>query len=369
MKPELFFNNSYHKFAYYLIAIIFFFFVQSTYGQLVFYNADNYTLLGKITGETESPYERLPEYLKMITRQPVWNLGKNTAGLAIRFRSNSTRIAAKWALYSDRVMNHMSFTGIKGLDLYSLQNNKWIFVNSAQPQDKNNEEVIVSNMNKKMREFMLFLPLYDGVTSLEIGIDSLSFIGQPEINLPKKDKPIICYGTSILQGGCASRPGMAHTNILTRWLNREFINLGFSGNGKLDYEIAEMISGADASAILLDFMPNVSVQQIEEKVAKFYRMIRERSPNTPVFFIENPLYPKAEFDKKIKENIKEKNEALNKVYNHLFTEGEKNIRLIPSEGMIGNDNEATVDGVHLTDLGFYRYARFLQPYLKEFSAL
>ena len=143
--------------------------------QLVFYNVENYPLLGKISSDTETPYERLPKYLKDITRPPVWDLGKNTAGLAVRFRSNSTQIAAKWALYQDNVANHMAFTGIKGLDLYALENNKWEFVNSARPSGKSNQTVIISDMEVKMREFMLFLPLYDGVTALEIGIEHLAF--------------------------------------------------------------------------------------------------------------------------------------------------------------------------------------------------
>lgn len=334
--------------------------------QLVYYNVENYPLLGKISSDTETPYERLPKYLKDITRPPVWVLGKNTAGLAVRFRSNSTQIAAKWALYQDNVANHMSFTGIKGLDLYTLENNKWEFVNSARPSGKSNQTVIISDMEVKMREFMLFLPLYDGVTALEIGIDSLSVISQTDVNLPNRHKPVICYGTSILQGGCASRPGMAYTNILSRWLNREFINLGFSGNAKLDYEIAELISGSDASVILLDFMPNVNVQEIKEKTEKFYRILRERSPDVPVIFIENPEYPRAKFNLKEQNMIREKNEVLNKVFSHLIESGEKNIRLVSSKGMIGTDNEATVDGAHFTDLGFIRCAEFLLPFLNEF---
>jgi len=343
------------------------FFVLQIDAQIVYYNAADYPLLGKISTETETLYERLPQNLKDKTRPPVWSLGKNTAGLAIRFRSNSTQIAARWELLRDQVMNHMAFTGIKGLDLYALENDSWIYVNTARPTGKTTETVIAAGMDKKMREFMLFLPLYDGVTSIEIGVDSLSVIDQPASQLPSRNKPVVCYGTSILQGGCASRPGMAHTNILLRWLNREVINLGFSGNGKLDYEIAELIARSDPSAVLLDFVPNADVKLIENNTEKFYRIIRDALPHVPVFFIENPLYPKAKFDLTTQNLIKDKNIALRKVYNKLYSGGEDNIRLIPSEGMIGVDNEGTVDGVHFTDLGFMRYAEFLYPYLSEFQ--
>lgn len=334
--------------------------------QLAWYSADRLPLLGKISDNTETRYERLPLSLKDSLRKPVWNLGKNSAGLAVRFRSNSTRIAAKWEVTRDNVMSHMTPTGIKGLDLYALVDEKWLFVNSAQPKGLKNQVEIIGQMNAVMREYLLYLPLYDGIASLEIGIDSLSELAEPAVQQPGRSKPVVCYGTSILQGGCATRPGMAHTNILSRWLNREFINLGFSGNAKLDYEIAAVISSCDASVILLDFVPNATVQEIEERTEKFYRIIRKKLPEAPIIFIENPDYPKAVFDLKNKVLIREKNAALAKVFNHLRESGEKNVRLLSASGMIGFDGEATVDGVHFTDLGFIRYAEFLYPVLKEF---
>ena len=113
--------------------------------QLVFHDAKEYPLLGKISPDTETRYERLPGYLKDVTRPPVWRLGKNTAGLALRFRSNSTQIAARWELLYDKVFNHMAFTGIKGLDLYAIENGKWEYVKTARPTGKINEFVIISN--------------------------------------------------------------------------------------------------------------------------------------------------------------------------------------------------------------------------------
>lgn len=337
--------------------------------QLVYHNADRFPLLGKISEQTETRYERLPASLRDVTRPPVWNLGKNTAGLAIRFCSDATSVGVRWDLALNRYMNHMTPTGIKGLDLYCLENGKWMFVNSARPSsnDKNNEAAIISNMKRQEREYMLYLPLYDGITSLEIGIDSGAYIIQPKIDLPTRVKPVVCYGTSILQGGCATRAGMAHTNILNRWFNREFINLGFSGNGQLDYEIAEIMTGFDASLFILDFMPNVNTKQVEEKMEKFYNIIRSKSPDTPVLFIENPIFPQARHDQYMCNEIKEKNDALHVVFDKLVRQGEKNIRLIPFAGAIGNDEEATVDGIHFTDLGFQRYAEYLYPVIKEMT--
>jgi len=333
--------------------------------QIVYHDASAFPLLGKATQNTATRYERLPDSLKNISRKPLWDLGKNSAGLAVRFSSNSTTIAAKWEVLFNCEMNHMTPTGIKGLDLYCLQDGKWVFVNSGRPSGKVNTATIISNMEPQQREYMLYLPLYDGVTSLAIGIDSLSEISQPRIDLPVRKKPLVFYGTSILQGGCASRPGMAHTNILSRWLNREAINLGFSGNGQLDLEIAKVIAAVDASMYILDFVPNATVAQIKERADQFYSIIRSRHPETPILFIEDPIFTHTRFDKKIAKEVKEKNETINAFFLSLKERGEKNIYLLPSKDMIGSDGEATVDGIHFTDLGFMRYAELLYPVIKK----
>lgn len=336
--------------------------------QLVYHDASSLPLCGKISEQTETRYERLPADLKSVTRPAVWNLGKNTAGLYVRFASASTSVGLKWSLLNNSMMNHMTATGIKGFDLYCLEDHEWVFVNSARPKldAKDNEATIIENMREGEKEFLLFLPLYDGVTSFQIGIDANTTLLPPKVSTPQTDKTVICYGTSILQGGCATRPGMAHTNILVRWLHTEFINLGFSGNGQLDYEIAETIANKEAVLIILDFMPNVSVQQIEEKLEKFYTIIRKKQPNTPLLFMENPIYPHSHFDKSLAQTLTNKNKALHKVFAKLMGQGDENIRLIPAEGMIGADGEGTVDGTHFTDLGFIRYAEYLYPIIKPY---
>jgi lysophospholipase L1-like esterase len=333
--------------------------------QRVYYDAAAFPLFGKATQQTETRYERLPDSLKTVSRPPVWSLGKNTAGLAVRFRSNSTSIAAQWEVLNDAVMNHFTPTGIKGLDLYCLNGDKWVFVNSGRPSGKMNDAVIIANMLPENREYMLYLPLYDGIMSLKIGIDSLAFIEQPQIDLPVREKPVVCYGSSILQGGCASRPGMAHTNILSRRFNREFINLGFSGNARLDYEIAELIASVEASLYILDFVPNASVDEMNEKAVRFYSIIRNRHPETPVFFVEDPVFTHTLFDQRIAKEVKDKNKTIGRIFEDLKALGDKNIYLISSEDMLGHDNEATVDGVHFTDLGFMRFADLLYPLIKE----
>ena len=340
--------------------------IQLQAQQLTYYDASCFPLLGKATQDTGARYERLPNSLKNISRPPLWNLSRNSAGMAIRFRSNSTRIALKWENLFNNHMNHMTDVGIKGLDLYCWEGNgQWRFVNSARPTGKTNQVTVIANMQPKEREYMLYLPLYDGLVSLSIGVDSLSSIDQPQINYPVCEKPIVFYGTSILQGGCASRPGMAHTNIISRRLNRECINLGFSGNGQLDLEVARVMAEVDAGVFVLDFVPNASVEQMKERMETFYRIIRNKHPKTPIVFIEDPIFTHTLFDQRVAHEVTRKNQTLNEIFNSLKKKGEKDIYLIHSEKMIGEDGEATVDGIHFTDLGMIRYANLITPFIKK----
>ena len=220
-------------------------------------------------------------------------------------------------------------------------------------------------MEAKEREFMIYLPLYDGLVSLSIGIDADASINQPAVESPVREKPVVFYGTSILQGGCASRPGMAHTNIISRRLNRECINLGFSGNAFLDLGVAQVMAGVDAGVFVLDFVPNVTVEQINERMERFYRILRDRHPHTPVIFIEDPQFMDSYYNNTNARKIKTLNDALRRIFNELKKGKEKNIYYISSKMMLGSDREATVDGIHFTDVGMMRYADLVTPVIKK----
>lgn len=342
------------------------FWIIQSYAQVIYHDASSFPLLGKATESTGARYERFPDSLKNISRAPLWNLSRHSAGMAIRFSSNSTKIAVKWEVLLNNQMNHMTDVGVKGLDLYCLEeNNNWRFVNSGRPTGKINQATIIANMQPKDREFMLYLPLYDGLISLSIGVDSLSNLEQPVLDSPIRKKPIVFYGTSILQGGCASRPGMAHTSIISRRLNHECINLGFSGNALLDLEVAKVMAEVDASIFILDFVPNAFVEQIKEKMEIFYRIIRSKHPNTPIVFVEDPLFTHGRYDPKVAKEVGRKNQMLGQIFNKLKKANEKNIILVSSKKMLGDDGEATVDGIHFTDLGMMRYADLMTPVIRK----
>lgn len=332
---------------------------------LKYVDASQFQLIGKGFTDTENRYERLPVHLKGVTRNQVWALSTNCSGLAVRFHSNSRVIAVKWEVTNDIVMNHFAPSGIKGLDLYCFENGKWQFVNSARPTGKSSKAVIISNMTDKDREFMLYLPLYDGLSHLEIGIESGATIGNPLIDSPRKNNPVVFYGTSITQGGCASRAGMAYPNILSRMLDRQIINLGFSGNGKLDLEIAEVMADLDASCYVIDCLPNVTAQMMQEKYVRFLEIIREKKPKVPILLVENIHYAQMSFDQEISSKIEEKNNLLRTIWKDMRKKGDRNIYYLKGDRLTGDDFEGTVDGVHLTDLGFLRISQHLYPEVRK----
>ncbi len=333
--------------------------------QQKYYDASLFPVYGKVTNETGARYERLPAELEGEIRDRLFYLGTNSAGLYLRFRSNSKSISASWEVTDNVNLNHMTQVGVKGLDLYGYQEGQWRFVNSGRPTGKQTTATIIENMKGEMCEYMLYLPLYDGIESLKIGIDSLATIEQPQLDSPVSAQPIIFYGTSITQGACASRPGMAATSILSRKLNRQVINLGFSGNGQLDYEIADVMANSEASVFVLDFVPNVTNQQIIDKTEEFVRRIRVKHPNTPILIVGSILFPHGQFDQHIRAVVNEKNQSLEKICLALKKGGEKHLRYVTPEHLIGADGETTVDGIHLTDLGFARYAEKVYPIIKK----
>jgi hypothetical protein len=241
-------------------------------------------------------------------------------------------------------------------------NGTWKYVNTGRPSAIENEAALVSTLPPGNREFKLYLPLYDGTTKVEIGIDSLSIIKKP---LPEKKLPIVFYGTSITQGGCASRPGMAYTNILSRKLDVDCINFGFSGNGRMETPVVEVIAGIQASFYVIDCLPNMSPRQVTDSVIPLARAIRSKNPTTPIVFLENIRYAKMPFEASLNNSINDKNQALRTEFDKLIKEGMKGIFFINTEGATGTDGEGSVDGVHLTDLGFIRLADFLVKNFKE----
>ena len=334
---------------------------------LRYVDASAFPLYGKVAENTSGRYTRLPAEYESSVREALWWLGRQSAGLYLRFRSDSPEIHARWSPLFKTKMNHMTMTGMSGLDLYALSGGQWLFAGSGRPSSADTSVCrIVSGMDGLMREYMLYLPLYDGLKSLEIGVLEGSVIDAPLSASPRSDGRIVMYGTSILQGGCVSRPGMAFTAILSRRFDREVVNLGFSGNALLDLEIARWLAKVEEPLVyVLDEVPNASPEQIEERGEEFFRIIREAHPDVPVILVEEPYFPHSRFDRVSDSLVRVKNAAQRALYEKLKASGEKRLLYLESKGLIGCDGEATVDGVHFTDLGALRYSEALMPLLRK----
>ena len=337
--------------------------------EIIFHGKNFFRLEGTIIADSlkENRYDRLPASYKDIVREEVWELSKSSTGLSIRFITNSSIIKIKWEILNDLKMDHMPETGIKGVDLYFRNKDKWQYLNTGRPKGKLNEYTLVENMTVEKREYKVYLPLYDGVANIEIGINSSSFIIVPEQNL---EKPIIFYGTSITQGGCASRPGMAHTNIINRKLDRDIINFGFSGNGKMEEPLAKLISEFDAEIYVIECLPNMlSPQNITERTIPLIDTIREKNPNASIILVDLFKSTFSVLDKKVLEWGKGMDNALKIEYQKMIDLGYDNLFYFDSLKALGDDQEGTVDGVHFTDVGFIRYADFLIKKFKELGLI
>ncbi len=339
---------------------------------IVYHNASEFPLFGKCIDSTSARYERFPAAFEKTSRKTLWDLSRNSAGLYLRFRTNSTCVVAKWKSTSpSQYMPHMTDAGDNGLDLYILtEKDGWRFAGSGFEWNGRGKEVktktLISNMKPQMRECILYLSLYNGITDLEIGVDDGAVIEGPAVDSPKSGDPVVMYGSSILQGCSASRPGMVFTSIIERKLDREVINLGFSGNALLDLEVAEYMTRVEnPSLFVLDYVPNASVKQIEETGEKFFRILRDAHPGVPVVFIEDPTYPHSRFDERMRAEIESKNIAQKALFQKLKKAGEKKIYYVSTDGLIGDDGEATVDGIHFTDLGMVRYTEKVLPVIRK----
>lgn len=332
---------------------------------ILWYDARHLPIEGKGWDRTDAFYDRLPAKAKTLVREPVWNLSRHSAGLCVRFVTDSPVIRARWTVTSSNLaMDHMPATGVSGLDLYVRNHGRWRWLGTGRPRGgATNEVTLADGVPAGMHEYRLYLPLYNGTKSLEIGVDAASVLAAPA-GADIAARPICVYGTSITQGGCASRPGMAYPAILGRRLGRPVINLGFSGNGRMEPELAELLCELDVAVYVLDCLPNMTAEMVRDRVPPFVRRLREAHPRTPILLVENLTYQNAHFLPASREQLVAKNEALRTAYRRLVASGVTGLLYVPGGALIGGDGEATVDGAHPTDLGFVRIADSLEPVLR-----
>ena len=321
--------------------------------------------------DTKATFDRLPARAEGKVREDVWNLSRHSAGMHVRFITDATNIHARWAVTSTNLaMPHMAATGVSGLDFYvKTEKGEWRWLAVGKPTGQTNNQALVSNLLPGRREYLLYLPLYNGTRSVEIGVTDGATLKRAGLWGANPVKPIVFYGTSILHGACASRPGMVHSAILGRRFHSPTINLGFSGNGKMEPEVADLLAELDPSVYVLDCLPNMDAKEVAERVEPFVRKLRAAHPTTPIVLVEDRSYADSFLVASKRVRNDSSRAALKAAYERLRQSGVKELHYLKGANLLGDDGEGTVDSSHPNDLGFMRqadaHATVLGPILRK----
>lgn len=327
--------------------------------------------------EVENTFDRFPARAKQCVNAEVWKLSKQSAGLQIRFKTNARQITVRYQVTEPLAMPHMPATGVSGIDLYGKDTHdntlwcagKYAFKDTIEYKFT---DLTPANADAKTGiEYCLYLPLYNAIKWMEIGTPiGSTFIPQPA----NKAKPVVVYGTSIAQGACASRPGMAWTAILSRKLKQPVINIGFSGAGKLEPEVVKLVNELDARVFVLDCLPNLvggkadfSAQEIYSRITNAVKQIRNVHPNTPIILTDHFGYTDAAINTIKRDRYIMINRVNHQAFADLKAGGITNLSLLPMEAL-KQDMDTMVDGIHPTDLGMMRYAEAYQILLTKIMA-
>lgn len=311
--------------------------------------------------EDQPALRRLPLRLKDTLRAPVWDLAQDPSGGRVRFRTDSATIGIVAANPRFSNMHHMASVGENGFDLFAGRD----YAGSAWPDatGKITKEWRLGS-ERKMRDITLYLPLYKPVTIQEVNLGSDARIEAPSPYAIAK--PIVYYGSSITQGGCASNPGGSCQAILERRLNADFVNLGFSGNGLGEPALAEAICELDPSCIVLDFWANPSADNYAAALPAFVDILRKKWPRMPIL-VTGPFYFPAELSggNTAGDQSKKRLTARTLVENRRKA-GDRRIWFVDGLKMLNREQAiGLVDGVHPNSLGFYFNALGLEPALKK----
>ncbi len=305
-------------------------------------------------------FRRMPEAVAETVSPAVLRLHTNTAGGRVRFCTDSAQIAIHAEMDGIAKMGHFALTGSAGFDLYAKDNDAYSYLVTFAPPFSvlSGYQGIKKVPKRGMREYVLNFPLYANVKSLLIGIEKdASVLPAPSYSI---EKPIVYYGSSITQGGCASRPGNSYQSILSRSIDSDYINLGFSGNAKAEDEIAEYIASLTMSAFVYDYDHNApTFDHLLNTHERMYSIIHKKNPDLPILFLSRPKANLTEADKK-------RLDLITKNFETAKANGDRNLYLIPGPDLMNEtQNDGTVDGTHPNDLGFHAMARAILPVLKK----
>lgn len=334
---------------------------------IAWYDVRHWGVEGRGWDDTLRYFDRLPARAAGLVRPDVWELGRHSAGMMARFATNATAVHVRYALLSAALsMPHMPATGVSGLDLYARDHDgldRWLAV--TRPEARR-VAAVIGDLDPppqgQRRTYAAYLPLYNGVASLQFGVaEGADF----EPLAPRVERPLVFYGTSIMQGACASRPGMSITAILGRRLGRPVINLGFSGNGRMEAEVGSLLAELSAAVYVIDCLPNMQADQVAERTVPLVRQLREARPDTPILLVEDRTKTNARFQKPSRDQNDASRSALRGAFDRLTREGVGLLHYLEGRHLLGDDGEAATDGSHPNDVGMVRYADAYEPSLRQ----
>jgi hypothetical protein len=308
-------------------------------------------------------FDRMPAVADGKVTAAVWNLSRDSAGMMVRFKTDAAMIWADYTLFKERLNGaNMTPIGASGLDLYARdEKGKWRWVGVTRPEKKTVKQEIIAGLAPGLREYAVYLPLYNGVENLSIGVPPEAKF---ETLAPRTDKPIVFYGTSITHGASASRPGMVHTAILGRRFDRSVVNLGFSGNGRMDAAVGELLVKIDAAVYVIDCLPNMSAESVREKCIPLVKQLRAARPDTPIVLVEDRRNTNSWILPKRNQHHTDNHAALRECFDKLKAEGVKGLSYVAGDALLGDDAEGATDGSHPNDLGFVRQADVMEPVIR-----
>ncbi len=324
----------------------------------VFKNAHDLIVSGRLSKDT-THFQRVDSVDLQDLPPAVQRYAKFSAGMNVTFKTDSKSIKIHWKLNKLNALWNMPSVAVNGIDLYGWNGQKWQFISSGRPTGEDNTVTLVEHMDGGMRNYRIFLPIYAEVRQLEIGFLEHAAVVPPDTQLLPQEQ-IAVYGSSITQGIAASRPGMAYPSILSRRLDFEFINLGFSGSGKMELPIADLLAKIPAKVYILDCVPNTLPEQEKERAYPLVSRLRKLKPGIPIIMVESVTREISNWNAVMHKRIQGQNDEYRKTYDRLVAEGYTDIYYISTEELMGHDHEATVDGTHLTDLGFTRISQTIE---------
>ena len=347
-----------------VFAVLFFLaFGISAFSQKVTYHdASHLNVIGKAI-PTSKDFTRIDTTAYKFNDAVIDEYACHSTGLAVLFATDSPFIKARWVTSEKNASENMTAIAQKGLDLYIKVDGEWVFAGVGRPQmDKgpsygHHEGTIVKSMAPGRKECLMYLPLYDRLDSLYIGIGEGSYI-EPLEN-PFKYR-IVIKGSSVTHGLAASRPGMTYGARFGRDNGFYCFNLGFSGKSKLQPEYARYLADIEADAFVFDAFSNPSAETIHENFDRFVDIIREAHPDTPLIFMQTERRESRNFDT-WREDFEARKQAAAEQEIRERMKTDKRIYFIPSDDFLGYDHLATSDGSHPTDLGFTRMLESISP--------